>query len=185
MREKAEQEREEILDAAHRRAAEIEEQSRRECDRLERQGLADAERESAAERDRLLGEVREGARVQRVAYKRAAIDGVFEEAARDIEKRIGGPGWAASLAALLDEAVRFVGSGATISVADGDLPSARKWVESTSLECTATGEAASRGSVTATSSDGKRRADNGLDSRLRRVKETGSAAISRVLFAAR
>ena len=91
----------------------------------------------------------------------------------------------ASLAALLDEAVRFVGSGATISVADGDLPSARKWVESTSLECTATGEAASRGSVTATSSDGKRRADNGLDSRLRRVKETGSAAISRVLFAAR
>jgi len=185
MRERAEAEREAILEAARRRAVEIEEQNRRECERVEREGVAHAERELAAERDRLLGTAREETRAARVALKRAEIDHVFEAAAEVIEKRAGGPEWEEALSALLDEAVRFVGPGAAIGVAKEDLALARKWLESSSPESTATVEPGPRGKVAATSADGRRRAENGLASRLRRVKESGSAGIAGVLFAAR
>lgn len=185
IREKAETERGAIMESARRQAEEIEARSQRECNALERQGLADADHEVAAERDRVLGRVREEARKARVELKREAMDGVFSAAEVAIQDRIGGPGWPPALDVLLDEAARFTGPGASVVVAELDLPIARKWAESSSTGCRVSGEPGSRGSVSATSADSRRRAENGLAARIRRVKESGAADIARVLFAAR
>lgn len=185
MRAKAETEQQEVLETARRRAAEIEEQTRLECERLEHESIAQVDRELSAQRDRILGTAREEARADRVALKCAEIDRVFESAQRAIGKRIGDSEWGAVLAALLDEALQFVGPGAAIVVANEDLSDCRKWIDANAPTVTASADSRPRGGVVATSADGRRRATNDLLSRLGRAKLSGAAEIARVLFSER
>lgn len=182
MRAKAEAEKRDILQAAEARSREIEENSRRECEGIERDALAEVEAELAAERDRILGEVRTETRSERLALKRTAMQEVLAEAKSEIERRIGGDGYDTALSSLIREGVAFVGSGAEGVVSEQDLALVKKITTSEGLDCRFSGGPVARGSLVLTSSDGRRRVENGLQARLARAHGALSAQVARVLF---
>ncbi len=182
MREKAESEKAEILRAAESKVQEIEENSRRQCERAEVDAIAEVDAQLSSDRDRILGEVRSGAREERLDLKRSKMKSVFEKARTEIERRIGGDGYSPALAALIREGLDFVGPDAEVRVSDDDLSLCRKIVSSNKLDCTVAGGGGGRGSVIAISSDGRRRVENGLETRLSRVEEAMSADVAQILF---
>lgn len=182
MRERAESERSVVREEADERVREITARSTKECQRFERETLAEVDVELKAERDRLLGEVRSARRVERLELKRAAIRAVFDEAEKTLIARIGGEGYPALLEALLKEGIAFVGDGAVVQVADDDVEDCKAIAGARDLHCSVSGGAARRGDLALTSADGTRKVENGLWTRLGRVAENGIAEIAKALF---
>jgi vacuolar-type H+-ATPase subunit E/Vma4 len=156
--ERADEERRRLTAEAEARAAEICAAADAECERMQADGLARLERELVAEQRRLLGEARMLARAEGLSSRRALLAESFQRAEKEIQRRKTGTGAAEALAALAEEARAAVGEPCTLEVSAND------------------------GRVTATSADGRRTVENGLDGRLRRAQVAAEAAVARRLF---
>jgi len=155
---RAADERARILAEAEARAAEIAAAADAECARLKAAALADLERELAVAQVRLLGEARMRARTDGLVRRRALLEEAFRLAAERITVLAAGPGAPAARRRLEDEARAAVGEPCEVEVSAADC------------------------SVTAVSSDGRRRVDNGPHTRLARAREAAEHEVTRVLF---
>ncbi|HTO21671.1 MAG TPA: V-type ATP synthase subunit E [Spirochaetia bacterium] len=157
---RAAEERARILAEAQARAAEIAAAAEAECERLQAQAFAALERELELAQVRFLGEARLGARTDGLGRRRALVAEVFRRAEQRIHELENGPGAAAALARLAEEARAAAGEPCVVHASGSD------W------------------SVTAESVDGRRRVDNSPAARLARARETAEHEAARLLFGA-
>jgi vacuolar-type H+-ATPase subunit E/Vma4 len=155
---RAEEERARLLAEAEARARGILAAADAECARVKAAALAGLERELAVDQVRLIGEARMRARTEGLARRRALLDEAFRLAGERIQRLKAGPGAAAALAALAEEARQAVGEPCDVQASAAD------WT------------------VTATSADGRRRAENGPDGRLARARAAAEHGVARRLF---
>ena len=155
---RAAEERARLLAEAEARAKEILLEADAECGRMEAAALAGLERELETEQLRLLGEARMRARTEGLARRRALLEEAFRLAQERIDKLKAGPGGKAALAALAEEARAAVGDPCDVQMSSAD------W------------------SVTVTSADGRRVAENGPDGRLLRARTAAEHGVARLLF---
>ncbi len=156
--EKAAGERERILADAAARVGDILAAADAECARLRAEAEAGLEKELATEGQRLLGEARMHARMARLRSRRSMLSDVFRMAGEEIERLREGPGAARAFVLLAAEAKAAVGEPCTAEVQEAE------------------------GRVQASSADGRRQADNGLKSRLRRAETAAEPEVARLLF---
>jgi vacuolar-type H+-ATPase subunit E/Vma4 len=155
--ERAAAERERLIAEAEARAGEIRAAAETECERLKAEAAAGLEKELAAEEQRLIGEARMRARARGLESRRRLLEEAFQRARKEIDLLKAGPGLAATLAALAEEARAAVGEPCAVDVAED-------------------------GRVTATSPDGNRRAENSLDGRLLRATTAAEHLVAERLF---
>jgi len=155
---RAAEERARLLAEAETRVGEILAAADAECERLKAAALAGLERELAVEQLRLLGEARMHARTEGLARRRAVLEEAFWRAEERIKRLKAGPGARAALDALAEEARAAVGEPCDVQVSAAD------W------------------KVAATSADGRRRVENGLDGRLLRARTAAEHGVARRLF---
>ncbi len=155
--ERAEEERDRIRSEAEERAAAILAAADAECARRKAEALAGLRKELAAEQLRLTGEAMIRARARGLEHRRALLAEAFQRAGEEIARRRAGPEGPAAEAALAREARAAVG-------------------EPCSVETTADG------TVRATSKDGRRSVENGLEGRLRRARVVLEHEVARRLF---
>jgi vacuolar-type H+-ATPase subunit E/Vma4 len=156
--ERAREERARIRAEAETRARVTLEEADAEIQRLQAEAVRGLERELASEAQRLVGDARMKARSEGLQVKRRLLEEAFARARVEIERLRASPDAAAALAMLSAEASAAVGEPCTVEVD------------------------AARGSVVAASSDGRRRADNSLLSRLARAQAAYEAEVARLLF---
>jgi len=156
--ERADQERARLISEAEVRAKEIQAAADAACAQIRAEGMARLEHELAAEQQRLLGEARMRARAEGLASRRALLAEAFQRAEKEIQRMKTGPGAAAALASLAEEARAAVGNPCTLDVSAED------------------------GRVMASSADGRRAVENSLDGRLRRAQAAAEPAVARRLF---
>jgi vacuolar-type H+-ATPase subunit E/Vma4 len=156
--ERAAEERARIRAEAETRARMTLEEADAEIQRLKAEALRGLERELASEAQRLVGEARMKARGEGLQMKRRLLEDAFARARVQIERLRDSPDVAAAVEILSAEATAAVGEPCTVEV-DGK-----------------------KGSVVASSSDGRRRADNGLFSRLDRAQAAYEAEVAGLLF---
>jgi vacuolar-type H+-ATPase subunit E/Vma4 len=156
--ERAAEERARLIAEAEARAKEIRAAAEAECERMKAEAMAGLERELAVEQQRLLGEARMRARAQSLASRRRFLEEAFQKAEKEIALRRSGPGAAAAMTALAEEARAAVGEPCTIDVSAKD------------------------GRVTATSADGRRRVGNSLEGRLSRAQAAAEHLVAARLF---
>lgn len=157
---RAAEERARLLAAARARVGEILAAADAECARMRAAALAVLERELAVDQVRLMGEARMRARTDGLARRRALLDEAFRLAEERIRALKNGPGAEEALAALAREARAAVGEPCEVHASAAD------WA------------------VTATSADGRRRAENGPDGRLARARVAAEHRVARLLFGA-
>ena len=150
-------ERARLLAEAESRVSRIDAEAEAECNRMKTEGMARLEHELAAEQQRLLGEARMRARAAGLASRRSLLAEAFQRAEAEISRLKTGPGGAAVLSALAEEARAAVGEPCTVEVS-------------------------ADGRVTATSADGRRRGENSLDGRLLRAQTAAEPEVARRLF---
>jgi vacuolar-type H+-ATPase subunit E/Vma4 len=156
--ERAAEERARLIAEAESRAKEILRAAREESEQLRSEAMAGLERELAAEQQRLLGEARMRARAEGLAKRRQLLEEAFTSAAGEIARLKAGPGAAAAMEALAEEARTAVGDPCTVDLS------------------------AEEGRVVATSADGRRSVENSLQGRLRRVQGSAEHLVAERLF---
>jgi len=156
--ERAAEERARLIAEAEARAREISAAAEAECERMKTEAMLGLERELAAEQQRLLGEARMRVRAEGLASRRKLLVEAFQRAEKEITLLKAGPGIAAAVAALAEEARAAVGEPCTIDVSAED------------------------GRITATSADGRRRVENSLEGRLRRAQVAAEHLVAEHLF---
>ena len=156
--ERAGEERARIAAAAEARVREIQAGADARIDLLKAEAMRGLEKELLAEAQRLLGEARMQARGEALRVKRRILADAFARARREIERLRATPACPAILKALSAEAAAAVGEPCAVEV-DRE-----------------------KGNVTAASSDGRRRADNSLLVRLRKVETVHESEVARTLF---
>ena len=156
--ERAGEERARIRAEAETRARVTLEEADAEIQRIKAEAVRGLERELASEAQRLVGEARMTARGEGLRVKRRLLEDVFVRASVEIERLCASPDAAAVLQTLSAEASAAVGEPCTVEVDGG------------------------KGSVLAASSDGRRRADNSLLSRLERARAVYEAEVAGLLF---
>jgi vacuolar-type H+-ATPase subunit E/Vma4 len=158
MERQAVEERAKILSEAGERAARTLAAAEAECARITAEALGLLDRELSVERQRLVGEAILAARAERLRLKRRLLADAFARAEADIGRRAAGGEARAAFELLAAEARAAVG-------------------EPCRVEARADGSA-----VVASSTDGRRSADNGLAARMRRAKAAAEHEVARLLF---
>ena len=156
--ERAGEERARIRAEAETRARVTLEEADAEIRRFKAEAVRGLERELASEAQRLVGEARMKARGEGLQVKRRLLEDAFARARAEIERLCATPAARAALEMLSAEAAAAVGEPCTVEVDAG------------------------KGSVVAASSDGRRRADNSLLSRLDRAQAACEAEVAGLLF---
>jgi len=156
--ERAGEERARIRAEAETRARLTLEEAEAEIQRLKAEALRGLERELASEAQRLVGEARMKARGEGLQLKRRLLEEAFARARAELQRLCASPEAAGALEMLSAEASAAVGEPCSVDV---------------DVE---------KGSVLAASSDGRRRADNGLFSRLERAQAAFEAEVAGLLF---
>jgi vacuolar-type H+-ATPase subunit E/Vma4 len=159
MEQQAGEERARIRTDAEARAGEILAAADAEIARLKTEALRALEKELAVERQRMLGEALMTARIERLRMKRRLLAEAFRRAGEAVERRKTASGYPAALQSLAAEARSIVGDPCRVEMSAED------------------------GAAAAVSPDGRRRADNGLASRLRRAEAGAEPEVARRLFA--
>ncbi|MFI5367799.1 MAG: V-type ATP synthase subunit E [Spirochaetia bacterium] len=156
--ERAGEERARIHEEAETRARVTLEEAEAEIQRLKAEALRGLEREMASEAQRLVGDARMKTRGEGLQVKRRLLAEAFARARTEVERLCASPNAAAALEILSAEASAAVGEPCSVEV---DVK---------------------KGSVVAVSSDGRRRADNSLLSRLNRAQAAFEAEVAGLLF---
>lgn len=156
--ERAGEERARIRTEAETRARVTLEEAEAEIQRIKDEALRGLERDLASEAQRLVGEARMKARGEGLQVKRRLLAEAFARAREEVERLCASPDAAAAMEMLSQEAAAAVGEPCSVDV---DVK---------------------KGSVLAASSDGKRRADNSLLSRLDRAQAAFEAEAAGLLF---
>jgi vacuolar-type H+-ATPase subunit E/Vma4 len=156
--ERAGEERARIRAEAETRARVTLEEADAEIRRFKAEAVRGLERELASEAQRLVGEARMKARGEGLQVKRRLLEEAFARARAEVERLCASPSAGAALEMLSAEAAAAVGEPCTVEVDAG------------------------KGSVVAASSDGRRRADNSLLSRLDRAQAACEAEVAGLLF---
>jgi vacuolar-type H+-ATPase subunit E/Vma4 len=156
--ERAGEERARIRTEAETRARVTREEAEAEIQRIKDEALRGLERDLASEAQRLVGEARMKARGEGLQVKRRLLAEAFARARAEVERLCASPDAAAAMEMLSQEAAAAVGEPCSVDV---DVK---------------------KGSVLAASSDGKRRADNSLLSRLDRAQAAFEAEAAGLLF---
>jgi V/A-type H+/Na+-transporting ATPase subunit E len=159
--QRAEEERRTIRTEAEGRARQILAEADARIEALKAEAMRALEKEMAGHRQRLHGDARMKARGEALQVKRRLLAEAFELAGAEIERRRGSPAEAEMMRALAAEAAAAVGEPCAVRTSAED------------------------GTVTATSTDGSRGADNGFASRLRRAKVVDESEVARRLFGKR
>jgi vacuolar-type H+-ATPase subunit E/Vma4 len=156
--ERAGEERARIRAEAEARVRVTLEEAEAEIQRLKAEAVRGLERELASEAQRLVGEARMKARGEGLQVRRRLLAEAFARARAEVERLCASPEAAATLEILSVEASAAVGEPCAVDV---DVK---------------------KGSVVATSADGRRRADNSLLSRLDRAQAAFEAEVAGFLF---
>ncbi len=182
IRSQSEAESRRVLEEGRARVAEIRARVEGEVRRLEVEAERQLARRLAVDEDRLRGEARLELRTQVLAARRQWLDRAFQEARRRLEQRCASPEYGELLPRLVREAAAAVGGRGILKVAEEDVEPARRAVRELGLEFEVRGETSPQGSVIASSSDGLRRADNGLWTRLEQAGRSREQEVARLLF---
>jgi vacuolar-type H+-ATPase subunit E/Vma4 len=158
---RAREERDRIEAEAAERASGILADAARDVERIRTQARLDLRRQLVIEGKRLAGEARLRVRMERLHAKRALLAEVFAGASAEIERLRAGRGYRAALDALAAQARASIGEPCSVEVSEEN------------------------GSVVATSTDGKRRADNGIAARIRAAGIVAEPEVAKLLFGAR
>ena len=156
--ERAGEERARIRAEAEGRARVTLEEAEAEIQRLKAEALRGLERELASEAQRLVGEARMKGRGEGLQVKRRLLEEAFSRARAEVQRLCASADAAAALEMLSAEASAAVGKPCSVEV---DVK---------------------KGSVVASSPDGRRRADNSLLSRLDRAQSAFEAEVAGLLF---
>jgi vacuolar-type H+-ATPase subunit E/Vma4 len=170
------------LEEGQARIAEIRARSEGEVRRLEAEAERQLARRLSIDEDRLRGEARLELRTRVLAARRQWLDRAFQEARKRLEQRCSSAEYGGLLKRLTREAAAAVGGQGVLRVAEEDLEPARKAVQELGLDFQVRGEAERKGTLIASSSDGLRRADNGIWTRLEQVARSREQEVARLLF---
>jgi vacuolar-type H+-ATPase subunit E/Vma4 len=155
---RAEQERARLIAEAEEEARRTLARAEAEADAVRAAARAGLERELEAEQRRLVGEARLGARLRALTARRAVLSEAFRLARERLDQMKRGPDWKRARSAMSEEARAAVGEPCTLECSDAE------------------------GRVIASSADGRRRVENSLDGRLRRVQSAAEHEVARRLF---
>ncbi len=171
-----------ILEEGQARISELRARSEGEIRRLEAEAERQLARRLSIDEDRLRGEARLELRTRVLAARRQWLDRAFREAGKRLEQRCSSAEYGALLPRLAREAAAAVGGQGILRVAREDLELAGRAVRELGLDFEVRGEAARKGTLIASSSDGLRRADNGIWTRLEQAARGREQEIARLLF---
>jgi V/A-type H+/Na+-transporting ATPase subunit E len=178
----AEVERERIAAETRKAIEETLKGAEAEAVRLLESAERELEREMASEKDRILGRLRMEEGKRRLLLKREVLRKVFERARERISKRYGSEEYPRVLKRLIGEALSALGENGDLVVSSKDLELCSPLVAQMGSTCTIRGEGEEPGTVIALSSDGARKVDNSLSTRLERARVVLEPEVSRLLF---
>jgi vacuolar-type H+-ATPase subunit E/Vma4 len=158
MEHQAADERRRIRSEADARAGGVLASADAECERLKTEALHALDKDLAVERQRIVGEAIMQARAERLRMKRRLLADVFRRAGEKINRRTADAEYPAALALLAAEARAVAGEPCEVTAGVED------------------------GLVTALSSDGRRRVENGIAARLGRAEIVAEHEVARRLF---
>ncbi len=139
------------------------------------------EKTARVDEERLLGQARLSAEAERVRGLRQTYDEVFEIAQERIDALAGSPRYAEVMKALIGESLRMLPKAARMIVARGDEKLCRDTARALGVDCEVTAAELPRGSVVASTADGKVTADNSLGTRLLMARGAMETQIARCL----
>ncbi len=171
-----------ILEEGQARISELRARSEEQIRRLEAEAQRQLERRLSIDEDRLRGEARLELRRRVLAARRQWLDRAFQEARKRLEQRCSAAEFGELVPRLVREAAAAVGGQGVLQVAREDLGLARQAVQELGLDFEVRGEAERKGTVIASSSDGLRRADNGIWTRLEQAARSREQEVARLLF---
>lgn len=182
IRAEAALERDAILAKAQLQIDEIEAQTRDETEQIHAQIEAKVRQSLQLERDRLAGQSQAACRLTLQASRMRWIEKAFDEARQTILAMSESPQYPGILGALIVEALDVVGHDGQVSVAASEVKSCRTWLGRQGVSCDLQGIESGPGTVLAATTDGTRRVDNSLMTRLSRVESLCRHQVAAILF---
>lgn len=178
----AQAERERIAAGAAERARGIRDRAEAALKRLAEDGERSLAARLAAERERIDGGLRMELGRRKLEAMREALDAAYEEARGELARRSATAAYARVFERLVREALEAAGEPGQIVVAAQDAERCRQLLAALGVDATIRAEAGDPGAVVVTSRDGLRSIDNGIGTRLARLRELGEEEAARVLF---
>ena len=162
----------EILTQAAAEAEKIRKAASERAAAIREEGMTEAKRRLAQDRERALGQVREEGRMELLDRKNRIADRAFEAAGRKVLALRESPGYRDVAKHLTDEAIGLAGGkDLVLHVDPRDRPLFEGIIRELGSNCDLVTDRAGAGGLTVTSRDGRVLVTNTLESRLSRARD--------------
>jgi len=185
VRHQAEAEKQEIFAKARQEADRVQAQADAEIARLKAEAVSRTNKELLLETDRLLGRARMDKGLSLLRAKRELLQEVFDQARREIQALPHGDVYQGILQTLIAEAIAVAGDDAEVTIAESEKDLCMTVVAKLGSACSLKPSDHRPGTVIAISTDGHRRVDNSLHTRLRKAEMLRRHEIAALLFGRR
>ena len=181
MRQQADQEKRQILDQAQTQVREIRAQGEAQVRTLREEAQREVDERVRAKGEHIQAETESDERSELLAVKRRLLQEAFDQAGQQLASSGEADTYRACIEALIEQAVKAVGSNVCVTVAPRD----KSLCEGVLARLGVTGSVQTdgrTGTVIVTAQESKRRADNSLATRLTRAESLLQTEVARILF---
>lgn len=183
MRQRSESEREEILSEAREKRDQILSQADSRVETMRQEAKDRLASELRTEHDRILGLSRMEKRNEQLAVRRRYVSQAFDKAEEKLKSKGDSAAYARLLRGLAKEALDEIHTTeVTLGVAEAEKEEGEKIAKELGLTGGVETIGEERGTVALTTTDGKRRVDNSISTRLRSARKELVTDVAQVLF---